>query len=99
MNSPAGVPSIAGLTFVGGGALSGSALELTNGGSDEVGAAWSATPVNVQNFTTDLNFQPRLVRCADQYRFLSRGGARSTLGRLPLRKHISRHVWYGLESI
>jgi Bacterial lectin len=33
------------------------ALELTDGGGYEARAVWYATPVNVQNFTTDFNFQ------------------------------------------
>src|SRR5271170_4389648 len=37
--------------------LNGSALQLTNGGTDEAGSAWFATPVNVQSFSTNFTFQ------------------------------------------
>src|SRR5271155_4453717 len=37
--------------------LNGSALQLTNGGQDEAGSAFYATPVNIQAFTTDFTFQ------------------------------------------
>ncbi len=32
-------------------------LQLTNGGSNEAGSAFFATPVNIQSFTTDFTFQ------------------------------------------
>jgi hypothetical protein len=37
--------------------LSGSSLQLTNGGIGQEGTAWFATPVNVQSFTTNFTFQ------------------------------------------
>jgi len=37
--------------------LNGSGLQLTNGGTEEEGSAWYATPVNVQAFTTNFTFQ------------------------------------------
>ena len=37
--------------------LSGTSLQLTNGGLDEAGSAFFATPVNIQSFNTDFTFQ------------------------------------------
>jgi Legume lectin domain len=37
--------------------LSGSALELTNGGKQEAGSAFFTTPVNIQSFTADFTFR------------------------------------------
>ena len=47
----------AGLQFNGRTKLNGTRLELTDGGSSEASSAWFTTPVNVQSFTTDFNFQ------------------------------------------
>jgi hypothetical protein len=80
INHPAGFTSSAGLSLVGGAALSGSALELTNGGQGEARAVWSATPVNVQNFTTDFNFQitPAAANIAEGLTFtIQNAGARA----------------------
>jgi hypothetical protein len=57
INDPSGFSSSTGLSFVGGASLAGTALELTDGGLVEARAVWYATPVNVQSFTTDFNFQ------------------------------------------
>ncbi len=38
-------------------ALVGSTLQLTNGGAGEAGSAWFPTPVSVNSFTTDFDFQ------------------------------------------
>ena len=37
--------------------LIGTALQLTNGGSDQASTAWFVTPVNIQSFTTNFTFQ------------------------------------------
>jgi hypothetical protein len=52
-----GFSSSAGLQFNGGSALSGTRLRVTDGGTMEDRSAYWATPVNVQNFTTDFTFQ------------------------------------------
>jgi hypothetical protein len=57
VNYPTGFTSVAGLSLVGAAGLTSGALELTNGGNNEAGAVWYATPVDVQAFTTDFNFQ------------------------------------------
>jgi alpha-L-arabinofuranosidase len=44
------------IVFNGSALLSGSTLELTNGGTNQEGTAWYSTPVNVQSFTTDFTF-------------------------------------------
>jgi hypothetical protein len=46
-------PAAGQVTLNGSAQLSGSALQLTNLSTSESGAAWYATPVNVQAFTTD----------------------------------------------
>ncbi len=45
------------LQFNGSAALSGTSLELTNGGANEAGTVFYTSPVNVQSFTTDFTFQ------------------------------------------
>jgi hypothetical protein len=58
INNPTGFSSSAGLSFVGGATLTNSTLQLSTaagGGQDK--AVWYTTPVNVQSFTTDFNFQ------------------------------------------
>jgi hypothetical protein len=45
------------MTLVNGTTLAAGALELTDGGNFEAGAAWYSTPVNVKAFTTDFTFQ------------------------------------------
>ena len=71
INDPSGFASAAGLGFVGGASLTGSALQLTDGGIVEARAVWSTTPVNVQRFTTDFNFQitPASANIADGFTF------------------------------
>jgi Arylsulfotransferase (ASST)/Legume lectin domain/Bacterial lectin len=52
-----GFPSASGLTANGSASLSGSSMELTNGGLFEMGSVFSANPVNIQAFNTDFKFQ------------------------------------------
>ena len=46
-----------GLTINGSGAINGSRLRLTDGRTGENTSVWSTTPVNIQTFTGDFNFQ------------------------------------------
>ena len=71
VNDPTGFSTATGLSFLGGASLTGGTLELTDGGGDEARAVWYATPVNVQNFTTDFNFQitPASASTADGFTF------------------------------
>jgi sugar lactone lactonase YvrE len=46
-----------GLNLVGSASVSGNVLNLTDGGKNEVAAAWYSTPQNIQSFTTDFDFQ------------------------------------------
>ena len=55
--APTGFPSAAGLAMNGSASLSGTSLQLTNGGTFEAGSAFFAMPVNVQSFNTDFIFQ------------------------------------------
>jgi hypothetical protein len=57
VNFESGFPGGTQLTFLQGAAVVGDALEVTNGGNFENGAAWFPTPVNVGAFTTDFDFQ------------------------------------------
>lgn len=56
VNFPSGFTSTS-LNLVGGATLKGTAVQLTDGGDNEARAAWYPTPVSVQNFITDFNFQ------------------------------------------
>ncbi len=87
VNDPSGFPSTTGFSFVGGAALLNNALQLTDG-PGEARAVWYATPVNVQSFTTDFNFQITAAM-ADGFTFAIQnspagsaavGGAGSQLG-------------------
>jgi hypothetical protein len=49
--------SSTGMSFNGSAALSGTRLRLTNGGLNQAGSAFFATPINITNFTTDFSFQ------------------------------------------
>ncbi len=58
INDPNGFSSSTGLSFVGGATLTNGTLQLTTAtGGVQSTAVWYTTPVNVQNFTTDFNFQ------------------------------------------
>ncbi len=73
-----------GLAFVGKTSIKGSRLRLTDGGTTEASAAWFATPVNVQGFSTDFTFQqtPTVssVRLADGLTFTIQGVGISAVG-------------------
>jgi hypothetical protein len=77
VNDPTGFSTSAGLSLVGGASLTGGALQLTDGGGQEARAVWYATPVNVQNFTTDFNFQitPAGATTADGFTFTLQNAA------------------------
>ena len=77
INDPAGFTSSAGLGFVGGASLTGGVLVLTNGGFSEARAVWNTTPVNVQSFTTDFNFQvtPATANIGDGFTFTLQNAA------------------------
>ncbi len=55
--NPAGFASGAGLSTNGSASLSGTSLQLTNGGLNQAGSAFFAMPVNVQSFNTDFKFK------------------------------------------
>jgi len=46
-----------GMAFVGAAKISGTRLRLTDGRQSQTSAAWSATQVNLQGFSTDFTFQ------------------------------------------
>ena len=57
INFGMGFATPTGLQFNGSTDLDDSRLQLTNGGTNEAGSAFFATPVNINNFTTDFTFQ------------------------------------------
>ena len=68
-----------GLTLNGGAAISGTQLQLTDGGGDEARSAFFTTAVNVQTFTNDFTF--RLTKPnADGFTFTIQGIGPTALG-------------------
>jgi Legume lectin domain/Chitobiase/beta-hexosaminidase C-terminal domain len=57
INFASGFPNTTGLQLNGSAKLNSSSLELTNGGGYEAGSVFWTTPVNIQAFTTNFNFQ------------------------------------------
>jgi hypothetical protein len=82
VNDPTGFATATGLSLVGVAALASGALELTNDGGDEASAVWYTTPVNVQAFTTDFNFQvtPASASIADGFTFTIQNVGVSAVG-------------------
>ncbi len=80
---PKSFPSGTGLTVNGNASLSGSTIELTNattnGGRYQVGSAFFTSPVNVQSFNTDFNFQLTNAN-ADGFTFAIQNNSASALG-------------------
>ena len=68
-----------GLSLNGNGAFVGTRLRLTDGGQNERSSAWYATPVNVQNFTQDFNFQLTNA-VADGFAFVIQNADTTQLG-------------------
>jgi uncharacterized protein YidB (DUF937 family) len=70
------------LTFLQGAAVVGDALQVTNGGNFENGAAWFSTPVNVAAFTTDFDFQitPAGPQASDGFTFTLQNTGLSATG-------------------
>ncbi|MBV9886405.1 MAG: chitobiase/beta-hexosaminidase C-terminal domain-containing protein, partial [Acidobacteria bacterium] len=57
-NFPVGFSSSASvMTFNGSTGLDDTRLQLTSGATNQAGSAWFNTPQNIQNFTSDFNFQ------------------------------------------
>jgi hypothetical protein len=77
VNDPSGFSSSTGLSLVGGASVTGGALEMTDGGTEEARAVWYGTPVNVQNFTTDFSFQitPASTYIGDGFTFTLQNAA------------------------
>jgi hypothetical protein len=67
------------MTFNGGAALSGTALQLTDGSSNEARSAFFTTPLNVQLFTTGFDFQ-LTSPAADGFTFTIQGVGPAALG-------------------
>ncbi len=76
--------SSAGMNFEGSAVLSGTNLQLTDSGTNEAGAAWYSSPVNIQTFTTDFGFQitPGTTPTADGFTFTIQGTSATALGPL-----------------
>ncbi len=76
---PNGFPSLIGLTANGSASLSGTSLELTNGGSNEASSVYYATPINVQSFATDFKFKLTNAT-ADGFTFTIQNAGSAALG-------------------
>ncbi len=75
----AGFSPASGLEWNGSAALTGGSLELTDGGLGEAGSAYYATPVNIQAFSTDFNFQLTNA-AADGFTFTIQNAGPTALG-------------------
>ncbi len=75
----AGFSPVSGLEWNGSAALTGGSLELTDGGLGEAGSAYYATPVNIQAFSTDFNFQLTNA-AADGFTFTIQNAGPTALG-------------------
>jgi hypothetical protein len=62
-----------------GATITGGALQLTDGGPGEARTAWYATPVNIQSFVTDFNFQ-QTSASADGFTFAIQNSSRGFYG-------------------
>jgi hypothetical protein len=69
----------AGLALNGAASVTGTRLQLTDGGSAEAGSAFYATPVNIQRFTTDFLFQLTNPQ-GDGFTFTIQGSGPNALG-------------------
>ena len=76
---PKGFSSGSTLSMNGSASLSGTSLQLTNGGFQETGSAFYATPVNIQSFATDFNFK-LTDAAADGFTFTIQNVGLSALG-------------------
>jgi lysophospholipase L1-like esterase len=75
-----GFATASGLVSVNGSArLSGALLELTDGGGNEAGSAFSTTPVGISQFTTLFHFRLRNPN-ADGFTFTIQGNSPTALG-------------------
>ena len=70
------------MEWLGNAKLNGTALELTDGGTNEVAAAWYQVQANIQSFTTDFNFQtmPASASTADGFTFTMQGNNATAIG-------------------
>ncbi len=70
----------AALAYMGSAKLSGSRLQLTDGGTSEFGAVWYTTAVNVQSFTQDFSFQLTNPRGDGMTFVIQNGGGTTAIG-------------------
>jgi len=85
VNDSSGFSSAAGLKFIGAGvSLKGTALQLTDGGGSEATAVWTASPLNVQSFTTDFTFKitPAGGGTGDGFTFAIQNAGASAVGQI-----------------
>jgi len=72
------------MTLVSAASINGTNLRITDGGANEVAAAWYPTPVNIQNFTTDFTFliSGGTSPTADGFAFVIQGVGTTAIGTL-----------------
>lgn len=70
------------MALVGSAKLNGTALELTDGNTNEAAAGWYNVPVNVQSFTNDFSFTitPAVSYIADGFTFTIQNAGTTALG-------------------
>ncbi len=76
---PSGFATTQGLAFNGGAGIRGGVLQLTDGGANEARSAFFTSPMNVQAFTTDFDFQ-MLKAQADGFTFVIQSQGLTALG-------------------
>ncbi|GAC1675290.1 MAG: hypothetical protein PVS2B2_10120 [Candidatus Acidiferrum sp.] len=81
INFSGGFPSGT-MNLLGSAKLSGTTLQLTDGGTNEAAAAWYQVGANIQSFTTDFTFQitPASTSSADGITFTIQGNNASAIG-------------------
>jgi hypothetical protein len=76
---PPGAPTATGLATNGSASVAGSTITLTNGGMNQAGSVFFMTPVNVQSFNSDFDFQLTNA-AADGFTFTIQGVGPKAIG-------------------
>ena len=79
IDNPTGFSTMSGLSLDGSAKISGTSLELTDGGPNEAASAFYATPLNIESFATDFQFQLTNAN-ADGFAFVIQNAGPTALG-------------------